>query len=394
MEEKMTSGEIAKKTGISQKAIRLYDEKGLLKPTGYTKGKYRLYDKEALLVLEKIIALKQVGFSLEEIKENLSCENGMEIRTALEHQIEMMDRKRQQLEKSIACIQRALNRCMDAPDWDSIAEILRLIQIDQKADDAHFQALRHEADNEDWYVKIYHSLNIQAGERVMDIGCGYGKLWRNNWDKIPENITVSAIDIHGSWADDFEVYALKHASELAAETRLEFCWKDVEKEETWQELKHRKPYNRIIAHYLFGFLQDKEKLIAYAKSCLAEDGIFCCNGAGGNKKYLFWKELFEKLELPSDFVLAKIAEKEKNTEVFLEMLKKYFSQIKEIQILNHMCYGDSEELLELLKVDFPEQKKFFSVYEEKLRAYFKAEIAENNGITIETNALFWQCRVM
>ena len=34
MEEKMTSGEIAKKTGISQKAIRLYDEKGLLKPTG------------------------------------------------------------------------------------------------------------------------------------------------------------------------------------------------------------------------------------------------------------------------------------------------------------------------------------------------------------------------
>ncbi len=95
MEEKMTSGEIAKKTGISQKAIRLYDEKGLLKPTGYTEGKYRLYDKEALLVLEKIIALKQVGFSLEEIKENLSCENGMEIRTALEHQIEMMDRKRQ-----------------------------------------------------------------------------------------------------------------------------------------------------------------------------------------------------------------------------------------------------------------------------------------------------------
>ena len=33
MDEKMTSGEIAKKAGVSQKAVRLYDEKGLLKPT-------------------------------------------------------------------------------------------------------------------------------------------------------------------------------------------------------------------------------------------------------------------------------------------------------------------------------------------------------------------------
>lgn len=38
MDKKMTSGEIAKKTGVSQKAIRLYDEKGLLKPTDYSEG--------------------------------------------------------------------------------------------------------------------------------------------------------------------------------------------------------------------------------------------------------------------------------------------------------------------------------------------------------------------
>ena len=67
MEKRMTSGEIAKKTGVSQKTVRLYDEKGLLKPTGYSEGNYRLYDRSALAVLEKIIALKQIGFSLEEI---------------------------------------------------------------------------------------------------------------------------------------------------------------------------------------------------------------------------------------------------------------------------------------------------------------------------------------
>ena len=45
MEKRMTSGEIAKKTGVSQKTVRLYDEKGLLKPSGYSEGNYRLYDR-------------------------------------------------------------------------------------------------------------------------------------------------------------------------------------------------------------------------------------------------------------------------------------------------------------------------------------------------------------
>ena len=71
MDKKMTSGEIAKKMGISQKAVRLYDEKGLLKPADYSEGNYRLYNQDSILVLEKIIALKQIGFSLEEIYDNL-----------------------------------------------------------------------------------------------------------------------------------------------------------------------------------------------------------------------------------------------------------------------------------------------------------------------------------
>ena len=53
VKDKMTSGEIAKKAGISQKAVRLYDEKGLLKPSDYSEGNYRLYDNESLLVLGK-----------------------------------------------------------------------------------------------------------------------------------------------------------------------------------------------------------------------------------------------------------------------------------------------------------------------------------------------------
>ena len=96
MDKRMTSGEIAKKAGVSQKAVRLYDEKGLLKPSEYSEGNYRLYDKEALLVLEKIIALKQIGFSLEEIRDNLVTGKNMDIAETLHQQLEIMEKQQRE----------------------------------------------------------------------------------------------------------------------------------------------------------------------------------------------------------------------------------------------------------------------------------------------------------
>lgn len=180
MDKRMTSGEIARKAGISQKAVRLYDQKGLLKPSEYSEGNYRLYDREALLVLEKIIALKQVGFSLEEIRDNLIVEKNMDIKESLNRQLEIMEAKKWEIERTISCIKSTLARTDGEPDWNSVAEIARMIQMDQKADERHFHALKHTAEKIDWYVRIYDSLQLKENSRVLDLGCGFGKLWRNN----------------------------------------------------------------------------------------------------------------------------------------------------------------------------------------------------------------------
>ena len=139
MDKKMTSGEIAKKTGVSQKAIRLYDEKGLLKPTDYTEGNYRLYDKEALSVLEKIIALKQIGFSLEEIHQNLSEDSEVDITETLNRQLDILIGKRYEIEKAIASIKSVLLRESE-PDWDSVADIVKMMQMNHEADQHHYNA--------------------------------------------------------------------------------------------------------------------------------------------------------------------------------------------------------------------------------------------------------------
>lgn len=61
--------EFARMTQVSTKALRLYDELGLLKPARVDPfTDYRFYSADQLPRLHRIIALKELGFSLEQIK--------------------------------------------------------------------------------------------------------------------------------------------------------------------------------------------------------------------------------------------------------------------------------------------------------------------------------------
>ena len=62
-------GEFSKLSKTTVKALRYYDEIGLLKPQEIDKfTKYRFYTKEQLLTLHEIQALRQLGLAIEEIK--------------------------------------------------------------------------------------------------------------------------------------------------------------------------------------------------------------------------------------------------------------------------------------------------------------------------------------
>ncbi len=64
----MFIGKLSKKVGISIKAIRYYEEIGLIKPA-HREGKYRVYDESYIPVLEMIKLAKKLGFTLDELKE-------------------------------------------------------------------------------------------------------------------------------------------------------------------------------------------------------------------------------------------------------------------------------------------------------------------------------------
>lgn len=62
-------GELAKKTKVTPRTIKHYEDKGIMLPNKKTNGGFRLYEKEDVKSLERIKCLQKAGFSLKEIKE-------------------------------------------------------------------------------------------------------------------------------------------------------------------------------------------------------------------------------------------------------------------------------------------------------------------------------------
>lgn len=65
----MMIGEIADFFGVSRKAMRLYEKKGIIKPVKVDAANgYRYYSAEQVQQLNALLELKAFGFSLDEIK--------------------------------------------------------------------------------------------------------------------------------------------------------------------------------------------------------------------------------------------------------------------------------------------------------------------------------------
>jgi len=68
-------GEVAEKTGVTQRTLRFYEEKGLLKPPERMDGGFRLYSDTDVKRIQFIKRLQDLlGFTLSEIKEMVEAE--------------------------------------------------------------------------------------------------------------------------------------------------------------------------------------------------------------------------------------------------------------------------------------------------------------------------------
>jgi len=71
-----TVGRAAEEAGVTRKAIRVYEEKGLLPPAERTEAGYRLFSGDDVSVLRFIRQAKTLGLTLSEIGDVLDLQRG------------------------------------------------------------------------------------------------------------------------------------------------------------------------------------------------------------------------------------------------------------------------------------------------------------------------------
>jgi DNA-binding transcriptional MerR regulator len=129
MDSHLSPGETAKRFGISIKALRLYEQHGLLKPlrtaNGSTGAAWRVYGSDQIARLHQILALKRLGLSLGQIGELLAGADALDPILAVQERVLAKDRER--ITRALTLIRKARTK-LASGDILSIDDLATLTQ--------------------------------------------------------------------------------------------------------------------------------------------------------------------------------------------------------------------------------------------------------------------------
>jgi len=123
----MRVGELARRTGLTVRALHHYDEIGLLSPATRTEAGHRLYGPCEIERLQQIVSMRQLGFPLDEIRALLAGPD-TPVLWVIEMQIARIReqiRLQQQLQSQLELIAERLRRNGVAP----VEELLRTMEM-------------------------------------------------------------------------------------------------------------------------------------------------------------------------------------------------------------------------------------------------------------------------
>jgi DNA-binding transcriptional MerR regulator len=112
----LTVADVGRRTGLSRKALRLYEELGLVEPAGRTDAGYRLYDDESLRRIELVNRAKVLGLTLHEageflhVAEGCCGDNHPELATLVESKLSETSRRIEELRTLRETLQSVLDR--------------------------------------------------------------------------------------------------------------------------------------------------------------------------------------------------------------------------------------------------------------------------------------------
>ena len=174
MDDSLDIRDVAKRTGVTSRALRFYEARGLLKPLRTYSGR-RLYGRGELERIQQILALKRAGLSLAQIGK-LTAHGSMDLGAVVDAQLKVIEERKAELDEAKALLLSVKSR-IDRGEPVDAATFCSLIRQGDKIMEA-----------QDWkkVTGRYFSKEEQArwSETMKDAPAEfdqeeYGRKWKN-----------------------------------------------------------------------------------------------------------------------------------------------------------------------------------------------------------------------
>lgn len=379
----MKISEFAKRSGVTIKTLLHYEKIGLLIPSSRNENGYRVYLEEDFLKLQQITTLKYIGLSLKEINHIIN-ENNENLENMICIQKKALEEKKKHIEEVIkvfdkAEIQAKENGSLDA---DSLINIIKITNMESTIKEQYNSDknlnLRsnlhsYNVNKIDWDVWCFENMKFCKNDKVLELGCGNGKLWLKNKEKIETDLNITL--------SDFSKSMIKSAKNNLKEINMDFQYKEINAE----KIPYKdETFDVIIAEHMIYFVSNIEKALEEIKRVLKPNGkVYITTNSKNTMNEL--NELCEKFAPNSGLSNNGLSERF-NLEEGEKLLKKYFNNVSLNVLEGKIILSESEPLVSYKASTIQGKSILIGKKRIEFKDYLDNYIKENKQILITTKA--------
>lgn len=386
-----TSGQFAKKANVTIRTIRYYDKQGLLKPAGVSEGGYRLYTDSDFAKLQKILSLKYLGFSLDEIRSiTINDDDNDYVDESLRLQLNLVRKRIEHLKLVEQTLLETSRLVTDnqAVDWNKILHLIHITNmektlVEQYKDGANINIRiglhkKYAKSPISWFQWLFGLMEPLGGKDILELGCGNGELWLTNRNKIPENTSICLSDVSKGMIRDVE----ENLKQVSGNFSFEVF-------DCRQIPKPSEGFDLVVANHVLFYLSNLDGAFRQIQRVLKPGGTFCCStyGAGHMKEISQLVKEFDSRITLSEVNLYDVFGLENGA----EQLAPYFRSVEKKEFKDHLEVRDAGALMEYILSCHGNQQEYLSDRFGEFREFLERKMEKKGYIHITKQAGAFLC---
>lgn len=379
-----SSGEFARMAQITVRTVRYYDKQNILKPSLVTPTGARFYTEEDFARLQQIMLLKYLGFSLEDIRELTVNDSDY---SYLEHSLEQQQNLVRDRIEQLQLVEQAIGetvteiRQQQNVDWNRMRELIHLTGMENSLKAQYRNSTNISArirlhrlfssNKQGWFPWIYEQCQITEGMKILELGCGNGRLWIENKAKLPADCEIILSDISEGMIRDVR------REQSLQDNRFSFAAFDC----------HAIPYedasfDLVIANHVLFYCKDVDRVCSEVGRVLKPGGRFVCGTYGVahmQEVSRLVTQFDDRITLSGENLYEHFGK-----ENGAQALAPYFAEVDWQQYEDALIVTQAEPLIEYVLSCHGNQNQYILEKYNKFRKYVEGQI--RNGYTITKDA--------